>query len=889
MSQSDTTVSTRFSLLPGSITRFFLLLIIVLLVTMGVMVQSAVNAWLKDKSYQIVDITHAIHKRVDTWRYVTWQIYDNIAATTTPSTGEGLQETRLKQDVYYLEKPRRKTEALIFGSHDSATLEMTQRMSTYLDTLWGAENVPWSMYYLNGQDNSLILISTLPLKDLSSGFKESTIGNIVDSRRAEMLQQANALDERESFSSLRKLAWQNGHYFTLRTTFNQPGHLATVVAFDLPINDLIPPGMPLDSFRIEPDATQATGRSSEKEAPDSVTISFNGSKIEISSALNSTGMRLIWQVPFGTLLLDTLQNILLPLLLNIGLLALALFGYATFRHQPGRSTESTSGNAANNEPRVLRAINEEIVSLLPLGLLVYDQEGNRTVISNKIADHLLPHLNLQNITSMAEQHQGVIQATINNELYEIRLFRSQIAPRTQIFIIRDQDREVLVNKKLKQAQRLYEKNQQGRAAFMQNISNTLKEPVRQLAVNAAAVTTPESLKLADQADVLVRMIDEIQLANMLENDAWKSEATLFSLQDLIDEVVPEVLPAIKRKGLQLLINNHLSGNDERWGDRDALRRILLLLIQYAVTTTAMGKITLEVEQDESIAERLTFRILDTGEGVTLNEIDNLHFPYMNETQGDRYGKANPLTFWLCNQLARKLGGHLNIKARETLGTRYTVHVKMLPHDQHTQVEERLLDDVSVMVDVTSNEVRAIVLRQLENWGATCITPDERQISQEYDLFLTDNPSNLTASGLLLSDDESGVRKIGPGQLRVNFNMSNAMQEAVLQLIEEQLAQEEIPASPLGGDENAELHASGYYALFVDTVPDDVKRLYTEAATSDFAALAQTAHRLKGVFAMLNLVPGKQLCETLEHLIREKDAPGIEKYISDIDAYVKSLL
>ncbi len=64
------------------------------------MVQSAVNAWLKDKSYQIVDITHAIQKRVDNWRYVTWQIYDNIAATTSPSSGEGLQETRLKQDVY---------------------------------------------------------------------------------------------------------------------------------------------------------------------------------------------------------------------------------------------------------------------------------------------------------------------------------------------------------------------------------------------------------------------------------------------------------------------------------------------------------------------------------------------------------------------------------------------------------------------------------------------------------------------------------------------------------------------------------------------------------------------------------------------------------------------
>lgn len=889
MSQSDTTASTRFSLLPGSITRFFLLLIVVLLVMMGVMVQSAVNTWLKDKSYQIVDITHAIHKRVDTWRYVTWQIYDNIAATASSPGAEGLQETRLKQDVYYLEKPRRKTEALIFGSHDSSTLEMTQRISTYLDTLWGAENVPWSMYYLNGQDNSLILISTLPLKDLTSGFKESTIGNIVDSRRAEMLQQANALDERESFSSLRRLAWQNGHYFTLRTTFNQPGHLATVVAFDLPINDLIPPGMPLDSFHLVPDATSTTEHLNEKESPDSVSINFNNSKIEISSALNSTDMRLVWQVPFGSLLLDNLQSILLPLLLNIALLALALFGYTTFRHLPARSTEVAPNLAANNELRVLRAINEEIVSLLPLGLLVHDQEANRTVISNKIADHLLPHLNLQNITSMAEQHQGVIQATINNELYEIRLFRSQISSRTQIFIIRDQDREVLVNKKLKQAQRLYEKNQQARAAFMQNIGSALKDPAKTLAANAAALNSPDSQKLANQADVLVRMVDEIQLANLLESDAWKSESTLFSVQSLIDDVVPEVLPAIKRKGLQLLIKNHLSAHDERRGDRDALRRILLLLIQYAVTTTQIGKITLEVDQDESETERLTFRILDTGQGVTLNEVDNLHFPFINDTQGDRYSKANPLTFWLCDQLARKLGGHLNIKAREELGTRYIVHVKMPLHDQHAESEERLLDDVCIMVDVTSNDVRSIVLRQLENWGATCITPDERLNSQEYDLFLTDNPSNLTASGLLLSDDESGVRKIGPGQLRVNFNMSNAMQEAVLELIEEQLAQEEIQELPLGGDENAELHASGYYALFVDTVPDDVKRLYTEAATSDFAALAQTAHRLKGVFAMLNLVPGKQLCEALEHLIQEKDAPGIEKYISDIDDYVKSLL
>ena len=180
------------------------------------------------------------------------------------------------------------------------------------------------------------------------------------------------------------------------------------MAFDLPINDLIPPDMPLDSFRMEPDSsTQNMRAASDKEAAESVTISFNGSKIEIASSLNSTGMRTVWQVPFGTLLLDTLQNILLPLLLNIGLLALALFGYSTFRFQPGRQSDASAVTAGNtNELRVLRALNEEIVSVLPLGVLVHDQEANRTVMSNKIADHLLPHLNLQNITTMADQHRG---------------------------------------------------------------------------------------------------------------------------------------------------------------------------------------------------------------------------------------------------------------------------------------------------------------------------------------------------------------------------------------------------------------------------------------------------------------------------------------------------
>ncbi|XPE39754.1 hypothetical protein ACNKHK_14670 [Shigella flexneri] len=59
---------------------------------------------------------------------------------------------------------------------------------------------------MNGQDNSLILISSIWLKNITSGFKESTIGNLSIPGRAEMLQQANALMNVKASLHLRRVA-----------------------------------------------------------------------------------------------------------------------------------------------------------------------------------------------------------------------------------------------------------------------------------------------------------------------------------------------------------------------------------------------------------------------------------------------------------------------------------------------------------------------------------------------------------------------------------------------------------------------------------------------------------------------------------------------------------
>ncbi|OIX99133.1 phosphotransferase RcsD [Pantoea sp. Ae16] len=876
----------KFPLTSGNVTRFVVVFNLVLLLALGAVVHNSVSAWIAEKRYAMADLARDMQKRIDAYRFATWQIYENLATSAAGSAPNStLQETRLRPDVYYLEKTRRKTEALIFGSHDGSTLDMTMRMSGYLDTLWGAENPAWSMYFLNGQDNSLIMISTLPLKDMATRYKESALNTLVDSRRAEMLQQANALDERESFSPLRHFTWQNDHYFTLRTTFNQPGHLATVVAFDLPVNDLVPQNLPLENFQLRQDATP--GSSTDDGSDGTTSVTLVNPDLEIAASLPSTPLQLVYRVPLVSLALDMLHNLMWPLLINLLLFLLSIAGVTLLRQQALRPNENQSAELDS-----LRMLNEEIVASLPVGLLVYDFATNRTLLSNKIADHLLPHLNLQKIINMSDQHQGVLQATINNEVYEIRHARSVLSPHTQLFMMRDQDRELLVNKKLQKAQQVLDRNHQMRQQLMQQLGHALNRPLQDMVtrlVQLSQRSDDESvLDLLDESQRLARLVDDIVLLNRLEAHDWSPETSPFNLQDLLDEIALESLPLLRRKGLTLVVNNQLANDEMRSGDRRALRKVLTTLMHYALTTTQWGKITLEAKTPANKPDVLQLQLVDTGSGLTADELTNADFPYLGETSQDRFGQASGMAFFLCKQLCKQMGGQLDIIAKPDIGTRYNIQLPLTLQLLLEEQEEKLLEGVTALVDIAVEDVQKIVCRHLENWGAKCLTSDERLSGQEHDVLITDDPERLSGWALLLAGDELGHHALNDRQYRVNYNLSNALLDALLALIEKQLASDLMEESE-ENEAGTPLLSGGYFQLFTETVPPDVRRLYTEASDSDYPSLAQTAHRLKGVFAMLNLLPGKQLCEALEQHIKMCDDLTIKNTTSEIDAYVNQLL
>ena len=886
------------SLTSTNITRFFWLFILLLALGLGLYGYNYTNAYLNDKLRTVQTTADQLQKRIDKYRYMTYQIYDNFTGQPLPPDAVSAQEIRLRQDMFYVSKPRKKTDALIFGTHDSSTLDLTLKISAFLDEQWGAKTLPYSLYYLNGQDNSMVLITTVALEEQDSRLKENYFTSTLQSRRAEMLQQANTLDERESYSGLRKSRQSSDYSFSLRTTFNNPGHLATVIAFDIPMSDLIPLNMARDNFQLNGSTAAVNeGDPSDDNATSSITL--QGWSLVFNVPLSNSPLSLTYHVPLFSLVVDLSRNNFWLILINLFLIALAMTSIYFIRHQYIRPSENMAAQL-----HMQQALNQEIISGLPLGLLVYNFSNHSVILSNKIADQLLPHLSLNKIANMAEQHNGSIQATVNNEVYEIRMIRSQISPETYLFLLHDQDKEVMVNRTLQQAKREFEKNLQARKLMLHNLGIELNQPLQELNGLVESLVAVEDLherqtlqgKLQVESRNALTLVDNITLLTRLETQDWQPASQPYVLSAMVDELLLEALPRLSQKGLGLLNHFHIAPEAMFVGDMQAVKKILSLLLDYAIVTTSLGKVTLTSEQDEDRPDQLVFHITDTGSGISKEELSNLNYPFLSQTLVDRFNHGSGLTFFLCNQLCKKLGGQLEIRSKLDIGTRYTVRVKQRQQTQEVEDEhEKLLTDVTALLDITSDEVRGIVTRTMNAYGAVCIVADERQLTREYDVLLTDNPQNSDKFTLLLTDDESGFQSLEKHYIRVNYNISSALIDATLLLIEQQFAvPDDSVSSEEPGDDSLDhyekqLKSSDYYQLFVETVPEDLEKLYNENQRRDFTSLSQTAHRLKGVFAMLNLTPGKQMCEELEQYIADGDALQITETINLIDSFVSRLL
>lgn len=877
---------------PSVIKNSYLLFVFLLLLGNLLYGYNYVNSYITAKQSMLSSVASQLQKRVETYRTMTYQLYDNEISQTGPQSTHGIHETRLRPDIYVLEKKYQKINTFILGQHDASTSHIAENVSHYLDIRWGAKNSIYTLYYLNGLDNSLTLISTMPIRELSAHYKDSYLSNIVESRKAETLQQANALDERESFSNLRKYRFINAYYFTLRTTFNSPGHLATVIAFDIPVNDILPPDLPPYFFKIVEDSNTVNDFANHNDQIVAYTY-LKWPWLTINANIENTAMKMQFYVPIMSLILDLSRNNSWVILINLLLFVFSYIAFYFVRHQyirPGKKIAALLN--AQQE------INQEIISHLPLGLLIYRFDSNSVVASNTIADHLLPHLSLSKIADMADSHQGKIQVMVNNENYEIQMLRSQHSIKTTIFLMHNQEKDILVSQKLKLAQLEYDKNHIARKTMTDNLARELKAPLEQLQELIGQIELQSSTnqqQIQHNLQHIQHLIGEITLLSAIESDSWQPYITTFNLNQHIENLLKKIMPDLNRKGLILINRCDIAPEQMFTGDIELLQQVLQILLHYAIITTKYGKIMLSIQQDSVDPKRLNIELTDTGAGVSNNERQNIHYPNLATAQNDRFSKGSGMAYFLCAKLCEKLGGELTINSVLDVGTRYQLSCVMTPVENSLKDKEKLLDGVTAYLNIISDEIRKLVIKRLCNFGATTIIADDRKHNTQYDITLTDMPEHAQDYTLLLVTNIDGFEEYAPHRIRVNFNLNGPFIDAILLLIEQQLAVSEAASPAENTDKTIPINneiafkSKDYFSLFVETVPVDINKLYNESIEEDFESIALTAHRLKGVFAMLNVNTGTSLCEQLEAATKERNKSKIELLIGQIDIFVSRLL
>ncbi|MGL9773981.1 MAG: ATP-binding protein [Sodalis sp. (in: enterobacteria)] len=112
---------------------------------------------------------------------------------------------------------------------------------------------------------------------------------------------------------------------------------------------------------------------------------------------------------------------------------------------------------------------------------------------------------------------------------------------------------------------------------------------------------------------------------------------------------------------------------------------------------------------------MTFTLSDTGSGIGEQKPANLSQPFVSPAQQqDRYQRGSGLTWFLCDQLCRRMNGRLAIQSRVDIGTRYSLSLPLAPLEGEDGKEaEKLLQDTLVLLDIRHEEIRTIVSAMLD--------------------------------------------------------------------------------------------------------------------------------------------------------------------------------
>lgn len=235
------------------------------------------------------------------------------------------------------------------------------------------------------------------------------------------------------------------------------------------------------------------------------------------------------------------------------------------------------------------------------------------------------------------------------------------------------------NLRIKEKAAQLEQSTRYKSEFLSNMSHELRTPLNSILLLSGLMSESDELStefkeyssvINSSGHGLLSLIDEILDLSKIEAGKMTLEIGEICINDIIKDLKGLFMPVAKSKNLELAFDI-----DENVGqfisDRMRLEQILKNLLSNALKFTSSGKVGLSVKHLDD--HHIAFNVYDTGIGIP-KEKQALIFDAFQQADGSTRRKfgGTGLGLSISKQLAKLLGGDIDLQSEENVGSKFTL-------------------------------------------------------------------------------------------------------------------------------------------------------------------------------------------------------------------------
>ena len=286
------------------------------------------------------------------------------------------------------------------------------------------------------------------------------------------------------------------------------------------------------------------------------------------------------------------------------------------------------------------------------------------------------------------------------------------------------------NKKLQAAAREAEAANKAKTDFLSTMSHDIRTPMNAI----IGLTTIAEKNLGDTESVgehlrkismasnhLLTLINDILDISKVESGKLNLSPLTFSIVETVENLVNLSQPMIKEKNIEFNFRVGRMEKEYFYADQLRLNQIYINILSNAIKYTEPGgRVSVDMREEESQQPgcvRLSYRVSDSGIGMSPEFMANMYQPFSRQTdsrvnsiQGTGLGLA------ITKQMVDLMGGTIDCQSEQGKGTTFTVILDLPVADR--QREDMMLDPMDVLVVDDDEILLETAVDTLESLGVT---------------------------------------------------------------------------------------------------------------------------------------------------------------------------